>query len=173
MAQPTSEYVTHRGLTQWCRVLGEPRDVYNVELRKKEIAEGKKKNPSLREWSFDMTTDAAFKTIMKNKKGRNRLKFDDVFGQYFSFRKDELLNSGQPAKPIKVTDKDGMPWPEDQLIGNGSEIETVFGFRSFKAPDGNTGNVFVPISIKVLNHVPYEKRETASTAKADEEWSAD
>src|SRR6185503_20611362 len=108
MAQSTSsDTATFRGKTYWCKVLGEPRLKYQ--------------STDKREWSFELSADKHTKEIMKAKKARNHLKFDEEKGQYFKFKKDETKKDGSPAKPIMVVDADGNPWAQNVLIGNGSE----------------------------------------------------
>jgi hypothetical protein len=54
--------------------------------------------------------------------------------------------------PPKVYDQNGDPWNEEVLIGNGSKVEVTADVY-----DTSKGKGTRLVSVKVLEHVPYEK----------------
>jgi hypothetical protein len=149
-----------RGTLQYAKVLGDPVLNYNED--------GK-------EWKFDFVPNNAegAKAELKRVGVDDRLRSKENYlngRPYMSFKQAELNRDGEPNKRIKITEIDGQtPWDENKLIGN----ETVADVR-FVVIDNGKGKFkgVYPRSIRVLEHIPYERKEFADLPEDDPYYAA-
>lgn len=145
----------YRGRLQYAKVLGDPVLNYNKDGN---------------EWKFDFVPNDA-RTAEKELKAvgkgdRIRSKEDYLNGEkYISFKQAELTRDGKPNRRIRVEDAAGNPWPETKLIGNGSVADV-----KFVVVDNGPGKFkgMYPRSIRILEHVPYERKEFDDLPEDDE-----
>jgi hypothetical protein len=145
----------YRGKLQYAKVLGNPVLNYNEDGN---------------EWKFDFIPNDP-RTALKElkavgKEERVRTKDDYLDGQTFiSFKQAEYDANGDPNRRIKVVDAAGNDWPETRLIGNGTVADVKFvvvdyGKGKFKG--------MYPRSIRILDLVPYERKEFEALPEDDE-----
>lgn len=133
-----------RGKTSFAKILGAPVLNYSKD--------GK-------EWKLDLVID---KNSVKEVKAlgigdRVKSKDDYLDGQsYLTFKQSELKRDGTPNFPIKVEDIAGRPWPQDKLLGNGTDVDVKFVVMDHGV--GKKHGVYIR-SVRVLNHIPYERSE--------------
>lgn len=131
-----------KGKAHWFKVLGDPVPAFD-----------KTKN----EWSFDLELDdESLKIFKANKALAKRIKEDDSGdrGPYTKFKRAAINSKGKENKPIPVVDRYKRDWPQDTLIGNGSEIAVQF--RMIETPYGEVPSVQ---KVLILEHVPYDDDE--------------
>ena len=148
-----NETVVVRGKLNYAKILGDPVLNYSKD--------GK-------EWKTDLIVNDAVKKEMKQYGIADRVRTKDgyVDGQPFmSFKQKELQASGKANKPIEVVDIRGNPWPQDVLIGNGSDADVKFAVVDFGA--GKAKGVY-PRKIRILKLVPYAKDDMPDIADDDE-----
>jgi hypothetical protein len=137
-----------RGKTSFAKILGNPVDNY--------AKDGK-------EWKMDLVISDETAKEMKQYGISDRVKIKDgyVDGQkYLSFKQPEYRKGGDGTpvrnQPIKVVDIKGETWPDDKLIGNGSDVDVKF--RVVDYGKGKKPGVYIS-SVRVLKLVSYTKKE--------------
>jgi len=150
-----NQVVVFRGKAMYAKVLGDPVLNYNKD--------GK-------EWKVDLaltpeTVKEAKALGIGDRIKRAQPKEDEpdkplyLDGHpYMSFKQAEYTKAGKKNDPIPVKDILGNPWPQDRLIGNGSDIDLRFAVVT--TPGKAKKSAYIR-SIRVLNHVPYDKVEFA------------
>lgn len=96
-------------------------------------------------------------------------KMDDLDDQ-ITFRLPTKKRDGSDNDPIKVTNAEtGLPWDwkEDGLIGNGSK--GVMKFNIWRNSNGKA--TIYPVSLLILEHVPYEQAEGEESYEDPDDWS--
>jgi len=141
-----------RGTAYWAKILGEPAPGYD---------------PNDKEWSIDVTVDAEARKTLADLGLEDKIKNkDDERGDFISFKRKGYKQDGERAKNIVVVDKKRQPWPEEDLIGNGSEVAVQFLADEWEY--GKKSGVRAAIlKVMVLDHVPYGKDELAEFADDD------
>jgi hypothetical protein len=144
-----------RGKAQYAKVLGEPMLNYNKD--------GK-------EWKIDVVfaDEKGIKAEAKKLGIADRVKQKDTYmdGQpYMTFKQAEYKRNGEANERIKITDILGNPWPQDKLIGNGSDIDVKFVVVDYGP--GKKHGIYIR-SIRVLKLVEYSKQEFDAIPDDDE-----
>jgi hypothetical protein len=136
--------VVLRGKVNYAKVLGAP--VGN-------------KFDDTKNWSMDLILDNNAVKEVKALGIGDKVKSKDNYldGQSFlSFKQSEFKRDGTPNKPIDVKDIVGNPWPQDKLIGNGTDVDVKFVVMDYGV--GKKKGVYIR-SVRVLSLVPYERQE--------------
>lgn len=163
---PRQLIVSPKGEAQWAKVLGEPvayednpkawsitllldpedpETITFVERLEEAFAEfhGKIDKVATNGWPFGDET-------IKDDKGRpmktGKLKFN--------FKRKEQLANGSFKQPPLITDSKLNPWPQDQLIGNGSKVRVAFSPWSWAGPSGKGMSLELE-QVQVLDLVSY------------------
>lgn len=150
-----NKYTTHviRGRLNWAKVLGAP--VMNDYAKEKQ-------------WSVDVSPDAAGMTVLRSLKLDGKIKNKgDARGNFISFRQSEFKKNGELNDPINITDAKGNPWPENKKLGNETVADVKFSYTDF----GQTKGSYIK-AIRVLKHVPYVAQEFAPLSEDDEFFSS-
>lgn len=154
-----SKNFTMTGTVYWEKLRGEPQPSYDEA-----------KN----EWSIDITPDARGGDLLKRigLAGKLRNKDDDR-GDFITFRRPELKKDGTANGHVEIVDEAGEPWPEDVLIGNGSQVKVKFGVLDLPAK-GKFKAFIKPILYKVTvtKLVEFKPKVKAATAAAPGEAPA-
>lgn len=145
-----------RGELNWAKVIGEPRlNTYTNE----------------KEWSLDLTPDAAGLKELKRLGIMNKLrdpKDNDARKERFltlkvkETRPDKKTGGVVKNEPPKILDIQGQPWGGG-LLGNGTIADVKFRFVDY----GTTKGVYLQ-AIRVVKHVSYEVQEFAPISSDDE-----
>ena len=99
----------------WTRITGKPHDGY------KSTADADKL------WSFDLSIDDAVVKQFKDNNIGNKVKNKgDERGNFVTWKRRAFKRDGDPAKPIRVVDRNGQPWDPTKKIGNGSILNVQF-----------------------------------------------
>lgn len=155
MAKDNVTTLVFRGVLNYAKVLGDP--VLNY------AGDGK-------EWKFDFApnnADAAKKELKRlGVADRIRTK-DEYFDEkpYMSFKHREFKANGEPNQRLRIVDADNNEWPQHMELGNGTVADVKFvvvdnGKGKFKG--------VYPRSIRVLEHVPFERKEFDDLDENDE-----
>jgi len=155
------------GTIQWCK-LDKPRDNYNKQHKIMDKITGE---PAYwgREYSVTFSNLSHEAKLALRDAGvldRVKDKLDDL-GDQMTFRLNEF-DKDDEAQCIKVVHEDGSEWDwkEDGLIGNGS-----VGAMKFNVWRPTQGKARIyPVSMMVLEHVPYDGADSADREDADD-WS--
>jgi hypothetical protein len=150
------KYTSHviRGTLNWAKVLGAP--LMNEYAKE-------------RQWSVDVSPDAAGMTELRRLKLSDKIKNKgDARGNFISFRQSEFKKNGELNDLITITDAQGNPWPANKKIGNGSVGDVKFSYTDFGTTKGN----YIK-AIRVLKHVPYVAQEFAPLSEDDEFFAGD
>lgn len=148
-----------RGTLDWAKIVGPP--VFN-------------KFSEVKEWSFDLTPDAAgMKAVVKQgikNKLRDPKENEKRKEQFLTFRQkdhyiDKATGERKELEPIPITDIQGRPWPKDVKIGNGSIADVKYTVQDY-AP-GKPKGVYVA-AVRVLKLVPYEGGGFTELSEDDE-----
>lgn len=163
-----------RGKAYWAKVLGEP---------------VKDKYKPVRQWSMDVAPDEASLKALEDeglshkiKPAVNKSGKGHASGQgYVKFERPESVTNRQGKQVdmpnIPIVDKYGQDWPDDKLLGNGTEVEVAFEIidgefngQPFRKPRIK--------KIKVVAHVPFEEDELeyedpSASSSPDEEWDTE
>lgn len=130
-------YVIH-GTANWAKILGEPVPNYGGDNR---------------EWTIDVTPDAAGVKILTDLGVEQRIKDKgDDRGKFIQLRQREKRLDGSLNRAPAVVDEDGRPWPQDKLIGNGSTVDVKFTFRDY-GPGKQPG--IYPEAIRIREYKEY------------------
>ena len=146
--------VVFRGKASYAKILGDPVLNYSKD--------GK-------EWKMDL--HIVDKDIIKEAKAlgigdKVKQKPNYLNGDpHLSFKQAELRKDGTPNFPIKVFDAAGKPWPENKLIGNGSDVDVKFVIMDY-GPGKNKG-MYIR-SVRVLRLEEYSPQEFAPIDEDDE-----
>lgn len=79
-------------------------------------------------------------------------------GDYLLIRKPEFNFKGEKNAPFRIYTADNEPWPEDQLIGNGSKADVKLDIRSWGP--GKKDSIYA-VAIRITDLVPYQSDEFA------------
>lgn len=155
MANGNVQTVVLRGEAMYAKVLGDPVLNYNKD--------GK-------EWKLDFKlADKNSEAELKKLGIADRIKSKENYldgAPFLTFKQAEFRKDGvTPNQPIKVVDIAGKEWSQDKLIGNGSKVDVKFVVMDFGP--GKKKGVYIR-SIRVLDHVPYEKDEFPEIDENDE-----
>lgn len=137
-----------RGKAMWAKILGEP--VKNNF------------DPDQREWTIDFVPNA--EGLAKAKSLKLNLKDRDG-GKVIQFRQREKRQDGSLNQPITVVGPDNERWNPEDKIGNGSDVDVKFEIVDYGK--GKRQGVYLK-SVRVLNHVRYERQEFAPLPEDDE-----
>jgi hypothetical protein len=157
-----------KGQTNWFKAIGEPRE--------------NKFKGNAREWSFQIAVGSAEKLLFRQNKVKKSIKFSEELGDYVQLDWPEKDKKGNLNKPIKVVDAEGVDWPQDKWVGNGSEIEAhvTIDPYSFTNAEGEkiSGAKLIPTKIIITKHVPYESKNSKTSATKEkrvdkENWTED
>lgn len=143
-----SKEVYFRGKTHFCKLLNRGDEKYGA-------------------WSTGLyLDDASYALFLELKKGNettdgimNDAKIEEdgplIQLKRPHVRKTKLAESMMTA-PI-VLDKHNLPWPQEKIIGNGSDVIVKCEYYTFKPPfKSKRGSAIRLISARVEDHVPYE-----------------
>lgn len=144
-----------QGKAYWAKIVGKPQGGYPNG-----------KGPA--EWSIDVaidekTKDRLLKEGIDAKYIKNK---GDEKGDYIVFKRREIKQDGTAAKPFKIVDRVGKPWPEGKFIGNGSTINVRYVINE----ELNKPNALAFQVVELQEYAPendfptYEENE-------NEEWS--
>lgn len=158
MALNDTKVAVWRGKASYAKILGDPVPNFGKDGF---------------EWKMDLEID---KSLVKEAKAlgiADKVKEKDNYldgRPHVTFKQKELKRdwkTGEMVKadPIKVTDILNNPWPQDRLIGNGSVCDVKFTVKDY-GPGKKSG--FYINSVRVLDHVPYEREEFSKIAETDE-----
>lgn len=155
MANSKPQTAVFRGKAQYAKVLGEPMLNYNKD--------GK-------EWKIDVVfaDEKGIKAEAKKLGIADRVKQKDEYADglpYMTFKQAEYKRNGEANERVKVTDILGNPWPQDKLIGNGSDIDVKFVVVDYGV--GKKHGIYIR-SIRVLKLVEYNKQEFDAVSDDDE-----
>ena len=155
MANSKPQTAVFRGKAQYAKVLGEPMLNYNKD--------GK-------EWKIDVifADEKGIKAEAKKLGIADRVKQKDDYADgkpYMTFKQAEYKRNGEANERVKVTDILGNPWPQDKLIGNGSDIDVKFVVVDYGP--GKKHGIYIR-SIRVLKLVEYNKQEFDAVSDDDE-----
>lgn len=152
-----------QGKGYWAKILGKPQDGYTKGER---------------EWSIDIGLDeAAVAKYLKEGGSDFYLKTKEnhpAEGQYIPFKRKEIKQNGDPAKPIEVVDRKGQPWDPSVKIGNGSVLNFKFALNDVEVGKAVRKKPSL-IAIQVWEHVPYEggSDEDFQEFPTDDNWLED
>lgn len=146
MAINNTQIVTIRGKTSYAKILGDPVPNYSKDGY---------------EWKMDLQIT---KETAKELKGygigdRVKMKPEYLDGQPFvTFKQREMRTDYKTGGQVKndpptVLDIAGKPWPQDKLIGNGSDVDVQFTIKDHGP--GKKAGVYIR-KVRVLNLVPYD-----------------
>jgi hypothetical protein len=141
-----------RGKASFARILGDPVLNYNKD--------GK-------EWKMDFEITKDSIKELKDLGIGDRVKSKDNYldgAPFLSFKQAEFKRDGKPNEPIKVVDIIQNPWPQDTMIGNGSDIEVKFVVVDYGP--GKKSGVYIR-SVRVLNLVRYDRQDFETVAEDD------
>lgn len=145
MAISNTQKMVIRGKTSFAKILGDPVLNYSKD--------GK-------EWKMDLVIDKDTEKEFKAAGIGDRVKRKDTYldGQpHVTFKQGEFRRSGEPNKPIPVTDILGDPWNQNELLGNGSDVDVTFVVQDHGP--GKKHGMYIR-SVRVLKLVPYNKDDT-------------
>lgn len=160
MADNNIKTVTIRGKAHYAKILGDP--IPNF------AKDGK-------EWKIDLeltskNTIKELKDLGLGDRIRQKEKYLDG-SPYISFKQAEFKKDGVTRnKVISVVDRNGKPWDENTLIGNGSTVDVKFVIIEYPAY-GKTG-VYIR-GVRVLDLVPYERPLFDALDEDDEFYGGD
>lgn len=149
-----------RGKAFWAKILGDPVPGYD---------------PDQKEWTIDVTVDdearATLEELGLGDKIKNKTdeKPDDERGDFITFKRKALKSDGTEARPIRVVDRKKNEWPQDKLIGNGSEVFVQFAVNEWEYR-GRSGVKPGIMSVMVVDHVPYESSDELPDLDEDDEF---
>lgn len=146
-----------RGKVNYCKFLGDPRPDYDKTGL---------------EWTSDLYEIEDIDNVMSRLKKlgvKKTLKEKDTYlngSPYLTLKQKATRANGKPNDPVRIVDAKGKPWPEDVDIGNGSTVDVKcevwdFGPKRFKG--------FYPKAMRVLEHVPYVKKEDDFAPLSDDD----
>jgi hypothetical protein len=129
-----------------------------------------------RDWSVDVTPDAAGRAELKRLGITNKLRepkdTDTRKETFLSFRQKEfhLDKDGNKVanEPITIKDGQGNAW-SGGLIGNGTIADVKFTIRDYGK--GKPKGVYIQ-AIRILDLVPYEVQEFAPLSEDDEYFAS-
>lgn len=124
-------------------------------------------NPGIDQWSFDLSLNPSeVQVLLDAGVPKDKIKNkNDERGDFVSFSRDATKRDGSPGKPYDVVDGQQNPWPQDVLIGNGSEVnvKTALNEREFR------GKKFLKpsaIEVQVWELVEYKGGKDAFPVRA-------
>ena len=153
MATKTTTLV-FRGKASFAKILGEP--VLNF------AKDGKEHKMDLE--LLDKNAIKEMKAVGVEDRVKNKENYLDG-NPFITFKQAEFKKNGEPNKTITVVDAAGNPWPQDVEIGNGSVVVVKFVVMDF-GPNKYKG-VYIR-SVRVLEHVPYNRAEFDPIDEGDE-----
>jgi hypothetical protein len=139
-------------------------------------------NKDGKEWKIDLEIDEATVKELKKLKIGDKIRRGEPYEKdgvekpayldgrpYLTFRQAELKRDGSPNNPIDIKDILGKPWDYTKEIGNGSVIDLKFAIV-----DNGVGKKkgMYPRAIRVLEHVPYERKTFTDLDPADPYYQA-
>ena len=125
------------GKAYWAKIVGAPVDGYQGAHK---------------EWAMDLSIDEATKQRFIDEGLEEKIKNkDDERGDFVTFRRKSVKRDGTDAKPIRVVDFQKNPWPENQLIGNGSKVNVKYAVN--EGPNWISMGI---IAVQVVDLVEYE-----------------
>lgn len=149
-----------QGPIYWAKITGKPQPGYD----KRQL-----------EWSFDigLTPEAKTKVqelgvaeYIRPAEGKNGKVH--IAGEHMKFKRREINADGSQAKPFRVVDSAGNPWPEDKRIGNGSIVNVKFAVNEKRDGSGLKPSA---IAIQVWEYKPFEGgEEDQFPTRPNEEW---
>lgn len=150
-----------QGQAYWAKVLGAAKPGYQNQYN---------------EWSIDITVDAKTKKrLLAEGVDASKIKNKgDERGDFLTLKRRELKQDGSPAKPIAVVDHNKNPWPQNQLIGNGSTVNAMIALN-----EGANGIRPSLIKLQVVSLVEFEGSGDGEDFPAydesgeEETWSTD
>jgi len=144
---------TWEGQVKWFKALGEPRENFNKDGY---------------EWSFQISVGSAEKLLFRQNKVKKSIKFDEELGDFVNLSLPAADKKGNPNKPIKVEDGDGVDWPSDKWIGNGSKVKVTCKLDSYSfVKDGQKieGCKLIPVKAVVTDYVAPPAKGATQAAK--------
>ena len=133
---------------------------------------------SLKEWTFDLGIDEAAAKTLHDLGCEDYIKPAEKNGKthvlgmpYIKLTRRELRADGSKAKPFRVVDSRGQPWPGGKPIGNGSVVNVKVAANPKQDGSGNKPSA---IAIQVWEEVEYEGGDSFPTREADgeESWAS-
>jgi len=165
---PTTTTHTFRGKASFAKVLP---DQLSLNYNK----DGK-------EWKIDLEIDEATVKEAKKLKIGDKIRRGEPYEKdgvekpaylggrpYLTFRQSELRRDGTPNDPIEIKDILGKPWDYSKEIGNESVIDLRFAVVD-NGPGKKRG--MYPRAIRVLEHVPFERKTFDDIDKDDPYYKA-
>jgi len=115
-----------------------------------------------KEWTMDFVPDDV--SFLKEHKLLDRLKENDsIPGDFIKLRKPTETKDGEKNDPIRVYNEDNEPWPENTLIGNGSDVDVKLTVADWGK--GKKKSIWIK-SMRVTDLVPYVSNEFSAMDKA-------
>jgi len=145
MANKTQKMVI-RGKASYAKILGDPVLNYSKD--------GK-------EWKMDLVIDDATEKEFKAAGIGDRVKRKEKYlnnAPHVTFKQAEFRRSGEPNRPIKVTDILGDDWDQKKLIGNGSDVDVTFVVQDHGP--GKKKGMYIR-SVRILKLVEYNSEGDA------------
>lgn len=133
-----------KGQAYWAKILGDPAPGYD---------------PTETEWSIDVTVNEDARATLTDLGLADKIKNKgDERGDFITFKRKGVKKDGERAKNITVIDKTRELWPQDELIGNGSEVAVKFIADEWEYGKKKGVRAAV-LTVMVLDHVPYGEDE--------------
>lgn len=139
MKKRVTEYLS--GTVNWAKVFGKARLNYQKDAR---------------EWSLNLLPDNEALKTLKAHKLTDRIREDDDGTKYVTLRSKTDVNDETSESPIRVYDAEYENWPNNTLIGNGSEVTVKVAIVDY-GPGKKKG--IYPEAILVTNLVPYVRED--------------
>lgn len=148
------------GKAFYARILGNPHTTeYNTEG----------------EWSFDLSVnEETAQKLLEAGMRKTFLKTHPEKGTFVSFKRNAVKSDGTAGKPFVVLDNQNEPWPQDKLIGNGSELNVIV-VMSERTDSKKKEKYLRPSAIKVQvwNHIPFVGKQSDFKVKEGVEVTED
>lgn len=140
-----------RGKLNWAKILGDPRP--NTF------------DPDNREWTVDVLLDDEGEKLVHKLGLKAKVKETDNGQPFLKFKQREFRVDGGKNDPIRVEDKNGKPWDQDEKIGNGTVADVKFTVKDYGK--GKPKGVYIR-AIRILDLVQYKPVEFAPLSSDDE-----
>lgn len=140
-----------KGRVYWFKALGDPR--LNEFEDERQWSFDLEVTPETKEW---LKENGLLDKIKKTKEGVVKKTPDGK--EYISFRKSEYNREGEKSKSWRVVDKDGAPWDNGTLVGNGSMARVKVSAKSYTMK-GRTVNGLYAMAIQIGDLVEFKSNE--------------
>ena len=144
------------GKIYWAKIFGAPRPNYDGDAR---------------EWTFEFEPDEDSMEQLREHGVGDRVKDKSHKKGYegrkpsMTLKRNEFKFDGEKNEHIRVVDADNAPWPDNVLIGNGSDVDVKVNVVDY-GPRKKSG--VYPQAIRVLELEEFEREEFAPLPQDDE-----